>query len=184
VGHFEAQVFVPERWVQDYRNAAFSNCLPDDAFWAGKQVMAFTDEQIRAIVKTGQYSDPGSENWLVDCLLKRRDKIGRAFFAKVLPLDRFAVQQGRLVFEDLAVMHKFLSGRDYTTQWSRFNDDTGQKTPLAGETSLALPKHFLEASTGEYFAADVHAGEKAKTVTVYLRKKPGQVEVVGVERTW
>ena len=30
---------------------AFENRLPDDTFWAAKQVMAFTDEEIRAIVQ-------------------------------------------------------------------------------------------------------------------------------------
>ena len=41
--------------------------------------MAFTDEMIRAIVKTGQFSDPAAEQHLADVLIKRRDKIGRAY---------------------------------------------------------------------------------------------------------
>ena len=34
------------------------NMRDDDAFWAARRVMAFTDEMIRAVVKAGQYSDP------------------------------------------------------------------------------------------------------------------------------
>lgn len=184
VGRFEADAFDPEKWVPFYPCAAFDNCLPDDAFWAAKQVMAFSDEQIRALVKTGHYTNPQAEQWIAECLIKRRDKIGKAYFAKVLPLDRFEVRDGRLAFEDLAVKHKLASPRDYTVQWSRFNNDTEQKTPLGGATGFSLPRAIQEAVEGEYFAADMSAGDKQKTLTVYLRKKAGQMQVVGVDRTW
>ncbi len=183
-GRFESTVFDPERWVPFYPNPAFDNCLPDDAFWAAKQVMAFTDEQIQGIVKTGEYSDPAAEKWVADCLIARRDKIGKAYLAKVLPLDRFAIQQDRLAFEDLAVSHQLASPRDYAVQWSRFDNDSGQKTPLPGETALTLPRQLQEASANEYFAADICSGEKRKSVTVYVRKNAGLAEVVGVDRTW
>ena len=54
--------------------------------------MAFTDEDIRVLVKTGQYSNPAAEEWLIRCLRERRDKIGRAFLSKVLPLDDFRIE--------------------------------------------------------------------------------------------
>ena len=47
----------------------------DDAFWAAQRVAAFTDEMIRAIVHTGEFSDPAAEKQLGDILIKRRDKI-------------------------------------------------------------------------------------------------------------
>ena len=184
VGRFEAQVFDPERWVPHYYNSAFSNCLPDDAFWAAKQVMAFSDEEIRAIVKTGGYTDSRAEQWIADCLIIRRDKIGRAYFAKVLPLDRFEVKDGRLVFEDLAVKYKLIASRDYTVQWSQFDNATEKKTLLSPETTLTLPRQMQATADLQYFAADIHGGDKQKTVTVYVRQQAGRVEVVGVDRTW
>ena len=60
VGHIDYETFDPERWTTNYRIAPFVNRLPDDTFWAAKLVMAFTDEDIRAIVSTGQYSDPAA----------------------------------------------------------------------------------------------------------------------------
>ena len=48
--------------------------------------MAFTDEQIRAAVKTGGFTDPAAEKLLADVLIKRRDKIGRAYFSRINPL--------------------------------------------------------------------------------------------------
>ena len=47
----------------------------DDAFWAAERVAAFSDEMIRAIVHTGEFSDPAAEKLLVDIMIKRRDKI-------------------------------------------------------------------------------------------------------------
>ena len=41
--------------------------------------MAFSDDMIRALVKTGKYSDAAAEKLLADVLIKRRDKIGRGF---------------------------------------------------------------------------------------------------------
>ena len=38
----------------------------DDAFWAARRVMAFTDDLIRAAVNTGQFSDPAAEKYLGD----------------------------------------------------------------------------------------------------------------------
>jgi hypothetical protein len=184
VGLFEGDVFDPPKWVSHYYNPAFENMLPDDAFWAAKQVMAFTDEEIRALVKTGEFSDRRAEDWIVRCLIERRNKIGRAFLAKVLPLDRFGVRDGRLSFDDLGVKHGFIASREYTVQWSRFNNDTEQKTSLPGQTAFALPGELQSAPAGEYFAADITSGDPKKAVTVYLRKKPDGVEVVGIDRGW
>ncbi|MCZ2154502.1 MAG: hypothetical protein LC114_11480, partial [Bryobacterales bacterium] len=47
VGLFEWKTFDPETWRPEYINPAFHNALPDDTFWAAKQVMALTDDQIR-----------------------------------------------------------------------------------------------------------------------------------------
>jgi len=132
VGRFEWQFFDPEKWVPQYPNSAFVNSLPDDSFWAAKQVMAFTDDQIRAVVKVGEYSNPKAEKWVAACLIGRRDRIGKAYFAKVLPLDNFAVREGRLMFDDLSVRYKLASPREYTFHWSRFDNETGQKATLAG----------------------------------------------------
>ncbi|MCZ6489056.1 MAG: hypothetical protein O7A06_00805, partial [Acidobacteria bacterium] len=193
VGRFESEKFDAEGWVPEYLNPAFLNRLPGDAFWAAKQVMAFTDQQIHAIVKTGQYSNPEAEKWIADRLIERRDKIGKAFFANVLPLDRFAVAEGQLIFEDLAVKHRLAPALDYVVRWSRFDNDldmndandTETETLIVGGTSFRLPSWLLESADGEYFAADIQGVvDPKKMITVYLRKRPDRVEVVGMDRTW
>jgi hypothetical protein len=154
--------------------------LPDDEFWAAKQVMAFTNEQIRAIVKVAQYSDPRAEQYIADTLIARRDKIGKAYFQKVLPLDRFAVEDGNLVFHDLAREHGMeVNGPLYVT-WSRFDNQNDQKSPISTAQDFRVP----QASGSSYLAADIWRGDdKAKSVTVYVRTG-SQTEVVGIQRNW
>ncbi|MBL8291389.1 MAG: hypothetical protein JNN08_06110, partial [Bryobacterales bacterium] len=173
VGRFEGDRFDAAGWVAEYPNPAFTNRLPADAFWAAKQVMAFTDEQIRAIVKTGEFSDPAAEKYVADTLIKRRDKIGKDFFAQVLPLDRFAVKDGRLVFDNLAAVHRLSAAPSYTMQWSVFDNDKETRSPLEGQTGPAVP-----ASDARYLVCDIHAGDTSKTVSVYLRDG----SVVGIGR--
>ncbi|MGH9657434.1 MAG: hypothetical protein ACRD96_02760, partial [Bryobacteraceae bacterium] len=179
IGRFESDIFTPEKYKTEYRNPAFENRLPDDTFWAAKQVMEFTAEEIRALVKTGQYSDPRAEEWLVKSLVARRDKIGRTYFARVLPLDRFRVEGGRLVFEDLAARHGLARAREYTVAWSRFDNNTGTRTPIPGASGLATP-----AVDAEYVAASIRDEDPKKSVTVYLRKKGATWDVAGIDRTW
>jgi hypothetical protein len=184
VGRFESKIFKPEKWKPNYPIPALANRLPDDTFWAAKQVMVFTDEEIRAVVKTGQFSNPEAEEWLTKCLIERRDKIGRTYFANVLPLDRFDVKEEKLVFEDLAVKYGFSPARTHTVQWSRFDNEAEQKTPLAGETTFTIPQELKTAAVGEYFAADIQGDDPKKTVTTYVRKETDRIRVVGIDRTW
>ena len=57
--------------------------------------MAFSDEMIRAVAKTGQYSDPKAEQLLADVLIQRRDKIGRAYLNGVSPLVNLSLDDAR-----------------------------------------------------------------------------------------
>ena len=66
-------------------------------------MMSFSDADIRALVKAGQYSDPKDAETLAQTLIERRDIIARYWFSKCAPLDQFAFSNGRLTFKDLAV---------------------------------------------------------------------------------
>ena len=113
VGAFGSSTFDPEAWTTADPLPPFVNRLPDDTFWAARQVMAFTDEEIRAIVQTGQYSKP-AEDWITATLIERRNRIGRTYFARVLPLDHFRVEGNTLAFDDLGVSNGFAPPRTYT----------------------------------------------------------------------
>jgi hypothetical protein len=184
VGRFESDLFEPERWKPNYPNPAFDNRLPDDTFWAARQVMAFRDDEIRAIVETGQYSDPRSVDWITGRLIARRDKIGRTYFDRVLPLDQLRVEAGQLAFDDLSVGYGFTGPRQYQIQWFRFDNMSRQKTPLLGAATQAIPSEARNARSGDYFAAEIRAEDPKKTVTAYLRYRDGGLQVVGIDRAW
>jgi hypothetical protein len=143
--------------------------------------MAFTDQQIRRLVETGEYSDPRAVDWITRTLVMRRDMIGRAFFKDVLPLDGFSARDGKLKFEDLAAHYGFAGPQSYTVRWSRFDNETGQLTPLPG-TTFALPAELQVPNA--YAAAHIEGADIRRTVTVYLRNRKGRVEVAGIDRTW
>jgi hypothetical protein len=174
-GHLEYKTFDPEHWKNNYPNPAFDLRTPGDTYWAAKKVMQFSDEAIRAIVQTAQYSDERAAEWVARCIIERRNKVGRAFLNDVLPLDRFAVRDGKLTFEDLAVRYGFHDARRYTVRWSVFDNATNEKTPIAG-AGFDVPR----SNGAAYLAADIQAEDPRKTVTVYLRG----TDVVGIDRAW
>jgi hypothetical protein len=174
-GHLEYETFDPENWRNNYPNPAFDMRTPGDTYWAAKKVMAFRDEDIRAIVATGRFSDPRATEWVARCLIERRNRIGRAFLNDVLALDEFSVKDGKLTFADLAVRYGFRAPRQYSVQWATFDNRTGARTPIAGAAGFEVPR-----SPSEYVAAMIRSDDPRQTVTVYLRGE----SVVGIDRTW
>jgi hypothetical protein len=185
VGNFESKVFDPDHWKPDYPNPAFLSRLPDDDYWAAKQVMAFTDDDIRAIVETGQFSDPRSMEYVITTLEERRDKIGRTFFEKILPLDHFRVENAELLFDDLAVQHAFHPPRQYAVRWFWFDNISQKRSPIPGGVSSHLPDEAVQAPSGSYFCAAINSpGSGLKPVSIYLRKQGAAYKVVGIDREW
>ena len=183
-GRFDAASFDPDDWKPDYPNIAFDIRRPDDDFWAAKRVMAFTDADIRAVVGTGEYSDPRAAEWIAEALMGRRNKIGRAFFSRLLPLDNFRIGAGRIAFDDLAVRYGLRAARSYRIQWARFDNRAGRKQGPLDSVGAAIPEQFRVSPAGQYFAADISSDDPRKTVTVYLRKTAAGFEVAGIDRHW
>lgn len=185
IGNFESQTFDPATWKTDYPNAAFLSRLPDDDFWAAKQVMAFSDDDIRAIVETARFSESQATDYMVATLAQRRDKIGRAFLCRILSLDGFRVEKGELVFDDLAVQYGFHAPRPYSVRWSAFDNENQKSSPIAGDGSARLPAETIQSPPGSYFSASIHSpGDSLKPVIVYLRKEPNGYKTVGIDRMW
>jgi hypothetical protein len=153
----------------------------EDGFWGAKQVASFTDDEIRTLVQTGEYSDPRATEWVAECLIKRRDKIADAWFSQVLPLDRLRLLDGKLAFDDLA-RGSGAASREYTVRWASY-DRAGNATSLPAAEGRRPPP--LRADT-EYLAATIALANAAdpcpRPVTVYMRARGGALEVVGVDR--
>ena len=182
VGAFGSRAFDPEAWTPADPLPPFENRLPDDTFWAARQVMAFTDEDIRTIVRLGQYSQP-AEDWITGTLIERRNRIGRTYFARVLPLDHIRLQDNALVFDDLGVTSGFVEPRTYTTTWHAFDNAKGALLESIG-TGAEVPAAARALPAGSYVAARIHAGVQAMNVTVFLRRHADGFHVAGIDRSW
>lgn len=179
VGRFESQHFDPDDWKPQYPNPAFNNRLADDEFWAAKQVANFTDEELLAIVKTAQFSDPRSEGYVHQTLCARRDKIARVYFDKVLPIDRFRIEQNRLTWDSPASRYGISVG-PLNVQWFEFHNRNGLSTPM-GFNGDVVP----ELGANGYMRAELTAaGRPGQSVDVYVRVRNGQRTIVGVQHEW
>ncbi len=191
VGRFESSYFQPQAWKPDYPNPAFDKMTPQDALWATRTVMRFSDEAIRALVGTGQIDNPEAEDYLVATLIERRDKIVRYYLRQINPLDGFtlsATAEGgsSLEFVNLGIEAGLGSQCRYQYAWSRFDNETGTLSTLGlpGETSqpaLSVPEDTAEFLMVRLSSFCPDRPLWKSVVEVYLRNS-GSLSVVGIER--
>ncbi|OGW77884.1 MAG: hypothetical protein A2Z83_02335 [Omnitrophica bacterium GWA2_52_8] len=118
VGYFDNRYFDPGEYKTQLPYFAFKDLTLADGFWAAKIILAFTDEDIRTIVKMGQYSNAADAGYIAKTLIERRDLLGQYWFRKANPLDNFEINGNKFVFDDLAVKHNFVpqAQREYQAQ--------------------------------------------------------------------
>jgi hypothetical protein len=157
---------------------------PLDGYWGAKRVMAFRNEQIRAILDEGRFQDPKVVDYMTKVLESRRDAIGRAWFSQVLPLEDFRISDSRLVFDDLAVQYGFSSTRQYRFDWFRWLNEAQRREDVPASDNSALPNTLKSVAVGSYIGCRItldRAGEPA--VTVYFRNEGNNWKLVGISRT-
>ena len=108
-GYYSNEIFDPADWRSNIVNPSFINRTPRDGYWGAKIVMSFTDEQLEAAVRAGQYSDAGAAGYVLRALKERRDATGRHWLAEVSPLDDPRVEGSALIFDDL--WRQYFGGR-------------------------------------------------------------------------
>jgi len=204
IGFFEAETFHPGKWKQSYSNPAFMEMSNQDAYWGARLVMAFTPDEIRAIVKQGQYSDPEVEQYIADTLIKRREKIGLYWYGKVAPLDRFMLKaEGggvRLQFADLGVESGVWQPADYRYELRHYESNelldsavvTGNTDISISSEALSSMNNFINGKAADdahrffYFKLNTERdGKTSKAVHVYLYygdEIPDKLKIVRVER--
>lgn len=203
IGRFESDHFEPDAWVPSVRNAAFLRARPDDLFWGARRVMAFTDDMIRAAVRTGRYSDPAAEKYLADVLIARRDRIGRAWLPIVNPIvEPVLAVSGDLTFVNAAVAAGAAKAPrgGYRAAWFRFDNVTGESAPLGksnATASDALASKAIAATlrapqalpidVDAYVRIDVMAIDPPHPswgvpVRLYFRRLPDAWKLVGLVR--
>lgn len=208
VGYFESRLFDPGRWVPTYPNPAFENCTLRDAYWGAKIVMSFSEDDIRAIVETAKMSDPMAKEYIIKTLIERRDKIGRYWFSRMNPLDKFRFESNHkkgqitLNFNDLAVDGNLNSAREskyvYTLLYKK---NEIHKQAIVDEPSIPITENgkgyldeILTKTNGivreedKIFSVKIQTqrekGDLSKAVEVYFYYpgSSGKPRVVGIVR--
>jgi hypothetical protein len=199
VGRFEGDFFDPVQWRPEYPNPAFDNMTPDDAFWAARLVSKFSDEAIRAVVAKARYTEPGAAEHIASTLIKRRDKVLRAWLTGVNPLVNARLgADGVLTFENAAVDARIAKpATSYRYTWSRFDNTTGATSQAieggsAADTAGSLaeprtgaPELILDAAFLRVSIRTIHPDYPlwANPVTFTFRRTATGWETVGLDRT-
>jgi len=191
IGKFEGDRFDPRKWRPQTPTAAYMEMRDDDGFWAALRVQAFSDEMIRAIVHTGQFSDAAAEKALADIMIKRRDKILATYLPAVNPITQPRLENNRLTFENAAVAaHVATPPVSYHASWFQFDNATGGTRPLgetaSPSTAIDVPASLPTASDS-YIAIDISADSKEhdtwrKPIRTYFRRTGSDWQLVGFER--
>jgi hypothetical protein len=194
VGRFEGTTFDPAQWKPRVPTAAIRHARRDDTFWAARRVAAFSDEMIRATVKTGLYSNPNDETLLADVLIQRRDTIAKLYLNALNPLVEFSLSvDGHLTFRNAAVDARVAAPPDegYRATWSLFDNETravtliGQPTVGAGP-AIAAPAPLPSSPRAIVRIGIVPRGTVPESwtepVEVYFRRLPSGWQLVGVDR--
>ena len=192
IGRFEGDYFQPQLWKPEYPNPAFERMQIGDAFWATSIIAKFTDEMVRVLVGTGQVPDPEAEEYLVETLLKRRDKILGYYLSQTNPLDAFQVEPSaggsRLMFDNLGVKAGLVAASSYQYRWFRFNNETGSTEPLTTmavteQPALAVPDDKAAYLMVRITTPSVDYPSWEKPVDVFVWNTDPSPKVIGVDRT-
>lgn len=204
VGFLESDIFDPGRWKANYPVLPFENMTLGDAFWGTRLVLSFTDEQIRAAVETGEFTDPGATDFLTRVLIQRRDKIARYWLSRVSPLGRFEVWSSggtlKLAFKDLEVEQGFVGRERRSYEFSKSIEPGGKELaskrrvqePLLSVDMLPSSQASPASEAAPRTARDDHAYQvslrtlrdgryQGGKVDVYLLNRKERWDVVGID---
>ena len=171
LGYFDNYHFDPAQWKTQLQYGAFNELTAGDAFWAAKIITGFTDEEIREVVSTAEFSDPKNAEILSEILIARRDIIGKYWFSKTVPLDdiRLFHSDGNtyeITFRDLSVEHGYVRP-DETIYRYRMSVSNSGKTGTADRT------HEFTTSSFAFEAPVLHSGERA-AFQIQLKRGKGE----------
>jgi hypothetical protein len=191
VGRFESDYFQPQAWKPDYPNPAFVKMTPQDALWATRTVMRFSDEAIRAIVAVGRYDDPAAENHVAQTLIARRDKIVDYWLGVINPIDGFEIERDaeggtQLRFSNLGVDWGLASNCAYGYAWHSFGNETGVLQAIGSPGIFETTEIPLPPVDDDYLMVKLSTNCPTQPtwrseVRVYVRNGD-QMRVVGIER--
>jgi hypothetical protein len=187
VGMFTSQDFDAKTWTTTYPVMAFQNMTDEDAFWAMRTILSFSEAELRKIVETGEYTDPKDTAYVLQTLLERRSIVAQYWLPRVNPIARFSVEphpEGIAVkFHDFMVESNLaFKGRTAYEYEVKGNHHTSRKQTTQ-EPVILLDRKTLDDTPIEVTIRTRRAGTDDKPVTIYLLPKSnGQFAVGRISR--
>jgi hypothetical protein len=192
IGKFEGDKFDPRIWQPQTATTAIMEMRDDDAFWAAQRVMAFSDDLIRAVVHTGEFSNPDAEKYLADVLIKRRNKVGSIYLTAVNPIVSPSLDaSGRLTFENAAVAAGVAPApAGYRASWSHFDNATEATRPIGdtqSQTTTMQAPAGLPTAVGSFIEVKISADSQPhpswrQPIRAHFRRDGTGWKLVGLER--
>lgn len=179
VAVFDTKHYNPAKWHPE--SPAYLPFLTADRidwFWAGKILMRFTPDQIRAIVETGELSNPLSVTYLTNTLISRQRRTAAYAFAYVSPLDNFKVDDRAAVcFDDLALLYKLSDTptRYLVRSLDRHGRQLGSSRSYdakSGNTCTSSVDVSTDADGYTMVEIETRRAERGLTVYVHMARDP------------
>jgi hypothetical protein len=115
-GWYSVKDFDPGNW-KPYTPTYWPAQMADrrDNYWGAKIMMRFTREQLAAAIETARYTDPRTNEYLLETMIARQRKSGRYWFERTNPLDNFTLHGSAVCFDDLLLTYKLYDSGLQTT---------------------------------------------------------------------
>lgn len=182
VGTFETEAFTPDGWKPVRPYAPIDYNRPDDNYWAAKILSALTREHLAALIEAARYPDPDAATYMLDTLVKRRDKTLAYHMSRVSAVDAVGLDDDALLLQGRyeAIDHYTIRSLDASGR-----DLAKAVTLEATDGVCRLPgiKAMLE-SAGGYLIVEVLAESHGRPAQLaaqfHIRELDGKPSVVGV----
>jgi hypothetical protein len=137
IGYFDADNFDPDEWKPIYRVAPFDQATLRDAFWGARLVASLDEADLRAIVASGDWTDPAAGQALVRILRERQRRIAERYFdpRRINPLDEVEIDAEELRFRDLGVATGVAQAAS-----ARYRLRAGDEVVESSATTLRIPR--------------------------------------------
>jgi len=178
VGIFSANDFHPDHWKTSYPVMPFLNMTDEDAFWATRIILSFTEPELRSIVETAQYTDPRDTDYVLRILLERRRIVAEHWLRQINPIAYISVEtrtEGVVInFHDLMVDWKFSDPANTTYAYEIRGPRYKSERKATRDTMILVDRRTL----GEALEKD-RSGEPVE-ITIWTKRtnsKPDPVKI-------
>ena len=168
--------------------------------------MSFTDEQLKILIREGQYSDTAAEAYLLKTLKERRDITGRYWYQRINPLGKFTISASVPKDPILSFTDMGIEGKLWDRKPTRYRYTFNINGTTINKLGYTTERTSLSMSQLENFAIEHKKIEKpisgldqweitlrvsrdygvkwSKWVKVYMTRNPssGEFRLLGLNR--